>query len=110
MVDLAMPMADGREFSLRRGDRLLLFPFLSPQKDPEIYTDPEVNYILGTTRVGVEGNQWLWLLARSEWQPTPALCLLCGHAQITSPLHVSVLSPVKWTCLTGLSGRLNESM
>ncbi|XP_027630926.1 prostacyclin synthase [Tupaia chinensis] len=42
VVDLALPMADGREFSLRRGDRLLLFPFLSPQKDPEIYTDPEV--------------------------------------------------------------------
>lgn len=42
MADLAMPMADGREFALRRGDRLLLFPFLSPQKDPEIYTDPEV--------------------------------------------------------------------
>lgn len=40
--DLALPMADGREFTLRRGDRLLLFPFLSPQKDPEIYTDPEV--------------------------------------------------------------------
>lgn len=42
MADLALPMADGREFSLRRGDRLLLFPFLSPQKDPEIYTEPEV--------------------------------------------------------------------
>ncbi|XP_060041583.1 prostacyclin synthase isoform X2 [Erinaceus europaeus] len=42
MVDLALPMADGREFALRRGDRLLLFPFLSPQRDPEIYTDPEV--------------------------------------------------------------------
>lgn len=42
VVDMAIPMADGREFSLRRGDRLLLFPFLSPQKDPEIYTDPEV--------------------------------------------------------------------
>ncbi|XP_029420243.1 prostacyclin synthase isoform X2 [Nannospalax galili] len=42
MVDLALPMADGREFSLRRGDRLLLFPFLSPQKDPEIYIEPEV--------------------------------------------------------------------
>ncbi|XP_010341550.2 prostacyclin synthase [Saimiri boliviensis] len=42
VVDLAMPMADGREFNLRRGDRLLLFPFLSPQRDPEIYTDPEV--------------------------------------------------------------------
>ncbi|XP_014395144.1 PREDICTED: prostacyclin synthase [Myotis brandtii] len=42
VADMAIPMADGREFSLRRGDRLLLFPFLSPQKDPEIYTDPEV--------------------------------------------------------------------
>nr|KAF6358859.1 prostaglandin I2 synthase [Pipistrellus kuhlii] len=42
VVDMALPMADGREFSLRRGDRLLLFPLLSPQKDPEIYTDPEV--------------------------------------------------------------------
>ncbi|GAB1287232.1 Prostacyclin synthase [Apodemus speciosus] len=42
MADLALPMADGREFSLRRGDRLLLFPFLSPQKDPDIYTEPEV--------------------------------------------------------------------
>ena len=30
VADLALPMADGREFSLRRGDRLLLFPFLSP--------------------------------------------------------------------------------
>lgn len=55
VVDLAMPMADGREFSLRRGDRLLLFPFLSPQKDPDIYTDPEVNGIPGT----VGKNQWL---------------------------------------------------
>lgn len=43
MADLALPMADGREFSLRRSDRLLLFPFLSPQKDPEIYTEPEVS-------------------------------------------------------------------
>ncbi|XP_053430530.1 prostacyclin synthase [Nycticebus coucang] len=42
VVDLTMVMADGREFNLRRGDRLLLFPFLSPQRDPEIYTDPEV--------------------------------------------------------------------
>lgn len=55
VVDLAMPMADGREFSLRRGDRLLLFPFLSPQKDPEVYTDPEVNGTPGT----VGKNQWL---------------------------------------------------
>ena len=55
MVDLALPMADGREFALRRGDRLLLFPFLSPQKDPEVYTDPEVSGIAGT----VERKWWL---------------------------------------------------
>ena len=47
VADLALPMADGREFTLRRGDRLLLFPFLSPQKDPAIYTDPEVKGIPG---------------------------------------------------------------
>ena len=41
-MDLALPVAEGREFTLRCGDRLPLFPFLSPQKDPEIYTDPEV--------------------------------------------------------------------
>lgn len=56
MVDLALPMADGREFTLRRGDRLLLFPFLSPQKDPEVYTDPEVNGIPRT----VGEDQWFW--------------------------------------------------
>lgn len=54
VVDMAIPMADGREFSLRRGDRLLLFPFLSPQKDPEIYTDPEVNAIPESV-----GRKWL---------------------------------------------------
>lgn len=42
VTDMALPLADGREFALRRGDRLLLFPFLSPQRDPEIYPDPEV--------------------------------------------------------------------
>ncbi|XP_036608237.1 prostacyclin synthase [Trichosurus vulpecula] len=41
LVDLVLPLADGREYSLRQGDRLLLFPFLRPQRDPEIYEDPE---------------------------------------------------------------------
>ncbi|XP_055964448.1 prostacyclin synthase [Sorex fumeus] len=41
VADLALSLADGRQFRLRRGDRLLLFPFLSPQKDLEIYPDPE---------------------------------------------------------------------
>lgn len=43
VVDMALSLADGREFALRRGDRLLLFPYVSPQKDPEVYPDPEVS-------------------------------------------------------------------
>ncbi|XP_028927077.1 prostacyclin synthase [Ornithorhynchus anatinus] len=39
--DLDLPLADGRKYRLRKGDRLLLFPFLSPQMDPEIYERPE---------------------------------------------------------------------
>ncbi|XP_074066320.1 prostacyclin synthase [Macrotis lagotis] len=41
LVDMVLSLADGREYSLRQGDRLLLFPFLSPQRDPEIYEEPE---------------------------------------------------------------------
>uniref|UniRef100_A0A8B9LDJ0 Prostacyclin synthase n=1 Tax=Astyanax mexicanus TaxID=7994 RepID=A0A8B9LDJ0_ASTMX len=34
-------MADGQEYDLRRGDRVCLFPFISPQMDPEIHHKPE---------------------------------------------------------------------
>ncbi|KAL2091567.1 hypothetical protein ACEWY4_013830 [Coilia grayii] len=34
-------MADGREYDLRQGDRVCLFPFVSPQMDPDIYQEPE---------------------------------------------------------------------
>ncbi|XP_041946336.1 prostacyclin synthase-like [Alosa sapidissima] len=34
-------MADGQEYDLRQGDRVCLFPFISPQMDPEIYHEPE---------------------------------------------------------------------
>ncbi|KAG5838303.1 hypothetical protein ANANG_G00222340 [Anguilla anguilla] len=34
-------LADGREYGLRRGDRVLVFPYLSPQMDPEIHREPE---------------------------------------------------------------------
>ncbi|XP_041639188.1 prostacyclin synthase-like [Cheilinus undulatus] len=34
-------MADGQEYLLRKGDRVCLFPFSSPQMDPEIHHDPE---------------------------------------------------------------------
>lgn len=35
-------MADGQEYLLRKGDRVCLFPFNSPQMDPEIYQEPQV--------------------------------------------------------------------
>uniref|UniRef100_A0A7N8WY26 Prostacyclin synthase n=1 Tax=Mastacembelus armatus TaxID=205130 RepID=A0A7N8WY26_9TELE len=34
-------MADGQEYLLRKGDRVCLFPFISPQMDPEIYQEPQ---------------------------------------------------------------------
>ncbi|XP_051931560.1 prostacyclin synthase-like [Hippocampus zosterae] len=34
-------MANGQQYQLRKGDRVCLFPFTSPQMDPEIYTEPQ---------------------------------------------------------------------
>uniref|UniRef100_A0A3Q3XN09 Prostacyclin synthase n=1 Tax=Mola mola TaxID=94237 RepID=A0A3Q3XN09_MOLML len=34
-------MADGQEYLLRKGDRVCLFPFNSPQMDSEIYQEPQ---------------------------------------------------------------------
>uniref|UniRef100_UPI0037E80036 prostacyclin synthase-like n=1 Tax=Semicossyphus pulcher TaxID=241346 RepID=UPI0037E80036 len=34
-------MADGQEYLLRKGDRVCLFPFSSPQMDPEIHHEPQ---------------------------------------------------------------------
>uniref|UniRef100_A0A1A8CKP1 Prostacyclin synthase n=2 Tax=Nothobranchius kadleci TaxID=1051664 RepID=A0A1A8CKP1_NOTKA len=42
MQDKLLPMADGKEYHLRKGDRVCLFPFLSPQMDPEIHQDPQM--------------------------------------------------------------------
>ncbi|XP_069507370.1 prostacyclin synthase isoform X2 [Ambystoma mexicanum] len=41
LQDMVLKLADGREYSLRKGDRLCLFPYISPQMDPDIYQDPE---------------------------------------------------------------------
>ncbi|XP_070693198.1 prostacyclin synthase [Pempheris klunzingeri] len=40
--DKILRMANGREFQLRRGDRVCLFPFLSPQMDPQIHQEPQI--------------------------------------------------------------------
>ncbi|KAL2091224.1 hypothetical protein ACEWY4_013487 [Coilia grayii] len=39
--DKVLQTGAGQEYLLRRGDRLCLFPFLSPQMDPQIHREPE---------------------------------------------------------------------
>ncbi|XP_061639633.1 prostacyclin synthase [Phyllopteryx taeniolatus] len=40
--DKVLPMANGQEYRLRRGDKVCIFPFLSPQMDPEIHREPQI--------------------------------------------------------------------
>lgn len=40
--DKTLRMASGQEYHLRRGDRVCLFPFLSPQMDSEIHPEPQI--------------------------------------------------------------------
>uniref|UniRef100_A0A3B5LQL6 Prostacyclin synthase n=1 Tax=Xiphophorus couchianus TaxID=32473 RepID=A0A3B5LQL6_9TELE len=40
--DKILRMANGKEYHLRRGDRVCLFPFLSPQMDPQIHEEPQM--------------------------------------------------------------------
>ncbi|CAG5980356.1 unnamed protein product [Menidia menidia] len=40
--DKILSTADGQEYLLRRGDRVCLFPFLSPQMDPQIHHTPQI--------------------------------------------------------------------
>lgn len=109
VADLALPMADGREFSLRRGDRLLLFPFLSPQKDPEIYADPEVK---GTPGV-VGGNEWIHVLPSLSGSPSGSLFAVdpCpGYCQLCVCFLTCEMDLVIAPTAMGLSGRLHVMM
>ncbi|KAJ0058721.1 hypothetical protein NL108_000387 [Boleophthalmus pectinirostris] len=40
LQDMTLKMADGREFLLRKGDRMSVFPYVSVHVDPEIHPDP----------------------------------------------------------------------
>uniref|UniRef100_A0A665U5I4 Prostacyclin synthase n=1 Tax=Echeneis naucrates TaxID=173247 RepID=A0A665U5I4_ECHNA len=42
MEDKILRLVNGQEYHMRKGDRVCLFPFLSPQMDPEIHHDPQV--------------------------------------------------------------------
>ncbi|XP_020671410.2 7-alpha-hydroxycholest-4-en-3-one 12-alpha-hydroxylase-like [Pogona vitticeps] len=41
MQEMGLTMFDGKEYLLRKGDQILLFPFLSLNMDPEIYPEPQ---------------------------------------------------------------------
>ncbi|XP_068450272.1 prostacyclin synthase isoform X2 [Clinocottus analis] len=40
--DKILHMANGQDYHLRQGDRVCLFPFLSPQMDPQIHQEPQL--------------------------------------------------------------------
>ncbi|NP_001104630.1 prostacyclin synthase [Danio rerio] len=40
--DKKICLSNGQEYHLRRGDRLCVFPFISPQMDPQIHQQPEM--------------------------------------------------------------------
>uniref|UniRef100_A0A3B4AX00 Cytochrome P450, family 8, subfamily B, polypeptide 2 n=1 Tax=Periophthalmus magnuspinnatus TaxID=409849 RepID=A0A3B4AX00_9GOBI len=40
LQDMTLKMADGREFFIRKGDRMSVFPYVAIHVDPEIHPDP----------------------------------------------------------------------
>ncbi|XP_035027217.1 5-beta-cholestane-3-alpha,7-alpha-diol 12-alpha-hydroxylase-like [Hippoglossus stenolepis] len=40
LQDMTLKMADGREYFIRKGDRMAMFPYCTVQTDPEIHPDP----------------------------------------------------------------------
>ncbi|KAG2461495.1 PTGIS synthase, partial [Polypterus senegalus] len=41
LQNMTLTMADGQQYNLRKGERICLFPYLSPQMDPEVHYEPE---------------------------------------------------------------------
>ncbi|XP_053353744.1 prostacyclin synthase isoform X1 [Clarias gariepinus] len=41
MRDKTVKLSNGQDYVLRHGDRLCIFPFISPQMDPQIHDEPE---------------------------------------------------------------------
>ncbi|XP_069013710.1 5-beta-cholestane-3-alpha,7-alpha-diol 12-alpha-hydroxylase-like [Embiotoca jacksoni] len=40
LEDMTLKMADGREYSIRKGDRMSVFPYSAVHVDPDIHSDP----------------------------------------------------------------------
>ncbi|XP_066484368.1 7-alpha-hydroxycholest-4-en-3-one 12-alpha-hydroxylase-like [Tiliqua scincoides] len=41
LMDMALKMSDGREYSLRKGDKVAIFPYLAAHMDPDIHPEPQ---------------------------------------------------------------------
>ncbi|TUH55597.1 7-alpha-hydroxycholest-4-en-3-one 12-alpha-hydroxylase [Bagarius yarrelli] len=41
LEDMSLKMDNGREYKIRKGDRVSLFPYTSVQMDPEVHPDPQ---------------------------------------------------------------------
>uniref|UniRef100_A0A8C4S8H5 Prostacyclin synthase n=1 Tax=Erpetoichthys calabaricus TaxID=27687 RepID=A0A8C4S8H5_ERPCA len=41
LQNMTLTMADGQQYNLKKGERICLFPYLSPQMDPEVHYEPE---------------------------------------------------------------------
>uniref|UniRef100_A0A665VRY1 Prostacyclin synthase n=1 Tax=Echeneis naucrates TaxID=173247 RepID=A0A665VRY1_ECHNA len=52
LQEKTLHMADGQEYLLRKGDRMCLFPFISPQMDPEIYHEVHHLHFINTFLYG----------------------------------------------------------
>ncbi|XP_078520350.1 5-beta-cholestane-3-alpha,7-alpha-diol 12-alpha-hydroxylase-like [Lissotriton helveticus] len=42
LEDMNLQMADGREYAIRKGDRVALFPYIAVQMDPEVHPEPHI--------------------------------------------------------------------
>ncbi|XP_041847819.1 5-beta-cholestane-3-alpha,7-alpha-diol 12-alpha-hydroxylase-like [Melanotaenia boesemani] len=40
LQDMTLKMADGREYFIRKGDRMAVFPYIAVHLDPEVHSDP----------------------------------------------------------------------
>ncbi|XP_069502830.1 7-alpha-hydroxycholest-4-en-3-one 12-alpha-hydroxylase-like [Ambystoma mexicanum] len=42
LEDMTLKMADGREYAIRKGDRVAMFPYIAVHMDPEVHPEPHL--------------------------------------------------------------------
>lgn len=88
-------MADGQEYLLRKGDRVCLFPFNSPQMDSEIYQEPQVRCPVSfyVTSALCPAS---WLYQSPPVLPTGVAVIVFGTSRRQSEALISVVVCVWW--------------